>query len=129
MHHPPPRPPLILPPDVDAMMHVPERRLDQQERDDHGAQDGVPVAGRPRARAGGHPGAEAEAGERGGVGEELHGGVVPDFAGGGGGEEADQEDADGHEEDEGEAHEGGVGDEDGAEVGGGALLCPSFFFS
>lgn len=119
MRHAPHRPPFLplLPTDIDAMMHVPERRLQKQKRDDHGAQDGMPVAGVPGAGGSGHPGAEAEAGEREGEGEELRGRVVEDCVGGAG--EAEEEDAEGEEEDEGERHEGGVGDDDVVVVGWG----------
>ena len=83
------------------------------------------VSGGPGARDGGHPGAEAEGGEREGGGEELQRGVVPDFVLGW--EEADEEDAEGEEEHEDETHEGGMDDDDAVEGRGGPRFGLFFF--
>lgn len=124
MRHAPRRAAVLPVHDVEAVMHVPEHGLHEQERDDDGAEDRVAVAGGPGARDGGHPGAEAEGGEREGGGEELQGGVVSDFVFGW--EEADEEDAEGEEEHEDETHEGGMDDDDAVEGRGGSrfgLFC------
>lgn len=102
--------------DVDQVMHIPQHGLQEQERDDDGAEDRVAVGGLPLVRHGGHPCAEPECGHGDEVGEDLHAGVGPDNAFEGG--EADEEDAEGHEQDECDAHEGGVDDHYAVVVGG-----------